>query len=134
KVGRIHMVEKADTEAEIAKLKLGPEPEDLTFDYLQKRFDKTIRPIKAVLLDQGVIAGIGNIYADEILFAAKIHPEQSAKSLCDEEIKAIITESRRIMESAIEVGGKTIRNYTNTFGENVHYKDYLNIYENIGHH
>src|SRR5699024_5761510 len=55
KFGRIHMVEKADTEAEIAKLKLGPEPKDLTVDYLQKRFDKTTRPIKAVLLDQGVL-------------------------------------------------------------------------------
>lgn len=132
KFGRIHMVEKADTEAEIAKLKLGPEPKDLTVDYLQKRFDKTTRPIKAVLLDQGVIAGIGNIYADEILFAAKIHPEQSARSLYDEEIQAIITESRRIMASAIEVGGTTIRTYTNTFGENGRFADYLKVYGKKG--
>lgn len=132
KFGRIHMVDKADTEAAIEKLNLGPEPGDLSFDYLKGRLKRTRRPIKAVLLDQSVVAGIGNIYADEILYAAKVHPEQAGATLYDDEIKAIITASQEIIQAAIASGGTTIRTYTNTFGENGHFANYLKAYGKNG--
>lgn len=132
KFGRIHMVDKADTEAAIAKLNLGPEPDALTFDYFKGRLKRTKRPIKAVLLDQSVVAGIGNIYADEILYAAKVHPEQAGASLYDREIQAVMKASREIIQAAIAVGGTTIRTYTNTFGENGYFANYLKAYGQTG--
>lgn len=132
KFGRIHMVDKADTDAAIAQLKLGPEPADLNFDDFKAKLMRTKRPIKAVLLDQSVVAGIGNIYADEILYKAKVHPQQSGSSLYDNEITAIIESSRDIIQAAIAVGGTTIRTYTNTFGENGHFANYLKAYGQTG--
>ena len=73
-------------------------------------------PIKEVLLDQTVIAGIGNIYADEILFLAKINPLQKANTLTDKQIEDICIFSKEILNKAILSGGTTIRSYTSSLG------------------
>ncbi|RPA57225.1 DNA-formamidopyrimidine glycosylase [Aerococcus agrisoli] len=132
KFGRIHMVDKNQLEQAINALNLGPEPKDLTTVYLKGKLEKRKRPIKGVLLDQSVIAGIGNIYADEVLYAAKVHPEQAANTLTDPEIQAIVDASQAIIGHAVEVGGTTIRSYTNAFGENGHYQQYLQAYGRTG--
>ena len=116
KFGRMEAIEKKDDYSMFRDL--GPEPFDRSFslaycrDYLKRRK----KPIKEVLLDQSFVAGIGNIYADEILFACKIDPRSSAFCLSDEDMKNIIANSRKILKKAIKAGGTTIRSYTSSLG------------------
>ncbi|MFC1864390.1 bifunctional DNA-formamidopyrimidine glycosylase/DNA-(apurinic or apyrimidinic site) lyase [Chloroflexota bacterium] len=93
--------------------KLGPEPLEAGFTpkVLAHRLAKRKAPIKAILCDQGFIAGIGNMYADETLFAAKIHPLRSCESLSREEVERLHSAIRRILRSAINNKGASIANY-----------------------
>lgn len=74
--------------------------------------EKKNKQIKEVLLNQEIICGIGNIYADEILFAAKVHPERTATKLTQEQIKDIVKHGKRIIDDAIINKGTTIRSFT----------------------
>ena len=93
--------------------KLGPEPleADFTPQLLAQRLAKRTSPIKALLCDQGFIAGIGNMYADEALFAAKIHPLRSGESLSREEIERLHEAIRRVLWSAIGNKGASVDTY-----------------------
>ncbi|HEX7363901.1 MAG TPA: DNA-formamidopyrimidine glycosylase [Dehalococcoidia bacterium] len=93
--------------------KLGPEPLDkeFTVETLAERLHKRQAPIKAVILDQGFIAGIGNMYADEALFAAKIHPLRKANSLSPQEIQNLHKGIVDVLESAIDSKGASIDTY-----------------------
>jgi len=95
------------------KSKLGPEPLDESFtpQLLAKRLANRTAPIKAVLLDQKVIAGIGNMYADEALYAARINPCRPGGSLTRAEIKRLHQEVRRILWAAIENMGASVDTY-----------------------
>ncbi|MEG0823865.1 MAG: bifunctional DNA-formamidopyrimidine glycosylase/DNA-(apurinic or apyrimidinic site) lyase [Erysipelotrichaceae bacterium] len=84
--------------------------------YLIKSASKRSTSIKAFLLDQSVMAGVGNIYADEICFACKLHPSTSLKALDDSDYEAILHHTRRILKGAIKAGGTTIRSYTSSLG------------------
>jgi formamidopyrimidine-DNA glycosylase len=99
--------------------KLGPEPlaVDFTVDTLGERLRKRQAPIKAVLLDQGFIAGIGNMYADEALFAAKIHPLRKASSLSQLEIKNLHRAIVDVLRSAIDSKGASINTYIRPGGQ-----------------
>ena len=94
--GRVWLLEKDEADSYSGVEKLGPEPfSDLTADYLADRFGKRRKAVKECLLEQSVIAGIGNIYADEILFAAQISPSRAACSLTGAEwarLAAVIPE------------------------------------------
>ncbi len=93
--------------------KLGPEPltEDFTPQLLAQRLAKRTAPIKALLCDQSFIAGIGNMYADEALFAAKIHPLRPGNSLSKAEVERLYGVIRQILWSAISNKGASVRNY-----------------------
>jgi formamidopyrimidine-DNA glycosylase len=93
--------------------KLGPEPLEMEFtvETLAGRLHKRQAPIKAVLLDQAFIAGIGNMYADEALFAAKIHPLRAANSLSPQEIRNLHQAIVDVLESAIDSKGASIDTY-----------------------
>lgn len=97
---------------------LGLEPFDdrLTVSYLKDIYKKSNHPIKQDLLDQHIIAGIGNIYADEICFYAKLDPRTLSKYLNDSNIHDIIEGTRIILKRAIAAGGTTIRSYTSSLG------------------
>lgn len=99
--------------------KLGPEPlsSDFTPEVLIGLLKKRKAPIKALLLDQNIIAGIGNMYADEILHDAGIHPLRSAESLSRDEIERIYRAIKKILPAAIESGGASVRNYSRPGGE-----------------
>ena len=99
--------------------KLGPEPldPDFTAQVLAKRLSSRKAPIKAVLCDQEVIAGIGNMYADEALFFAGIHPLRAANSLSYEEIKRLYKAIRDVLTKAIGNGGASISDYRRPGGE-----------------
>jgi formamidopyrimidine-DNA glycosylase len=102
----------AADESEVA-CKLGPEPldDDFTNETLAGILRHRKAPVKPVLLDQAIIAGIGNMYADESLFEAKIHPARPADSLSDEEIKRLYRAIRRVLRAAIKNKGASVRNY-----------------------
>jgi formamidopyrimidine-DNA glycosylase len=93
-------------DAFLAELKLGPEPllEEFTRDYLAKVLKRRSVPIKTVLLDQSVISGIGNIYADESLWDAKIHPLQPANTLTPREVNRLHASIRSVLDYALREG------------------------------
>ncbi len=115
KLGTVSLVKD---EREIAT-KLGPEPLDASFTpkVLRERLGKRKAPIKAVLCDQKFVAGIGNMYADEALFFASIHPLRPANSLSEEETKRLHRAIRQVLNKAIGSAGATISDYRRPGGE-----------------
>ncbi|WP_338984784.1 DNA-formamidopyrimidine glycosylase [Spiroplasma endosymbiont of Diplazon laetatorius] len=113
KFGTIHLQSKSSYKEEKPINKVGPEPFDssLNGQYLMDIMSKSNKHIKTVLLDQTKISGIGNIYADEILFDAKIHPEKRASSLELKNYEDILKSSIKILKRSIELGGSTIDSY-----------------------
>jgi len=99
--------------------KLGPEPLDASFtpQLLAHRLTKRTAPIKALLCDQGFIAGIGNMYADEALFAARIHPLRSGKSLSRDEVERLHSTIQQVLLSAIGNKGASVDTYLRPGGE-----------------
>ncbi len=99
--------------------RLGPEPLEVGFspEVLAQRLHNRVAPIKPVLLDQSVVAGIGNMYADESLFEAKIHPLKPAGSLSSDEIKRLYDAIIRVLQAAIGNKGASVQNYFRPGGE-----------------
>ena len=116
KFGRFYLYQKGEEPACLREL--GPEPfsEQLTADYLKKYCRNSHTAIKSQLLDQGMIAGIGNIYANEICFACHLDPCHPAGFISLDKWEEIIQQTRRILGEAIEAGGTTIRSYTSSLG------------------
>jgi len=98
---------------------LGPEPfaREFTAKLLGEILAQRRSPLKPVLLNQKLVAGIGNLYADEILFTAHLNPKRSANSLTEREIKCLHTEIRRVLKSGIACKGASIVNYYRPGGE-----------------
>ena len=122
KFGRLTLMPEADLSAWLERL--GPEPldEHFTPDALALRLAGTRRPIKAALLDQGIVAGLGNIYADEALFEAGIHPLRIAGGLRRDEILALHAAIRNVLQTGIEHGGTTFGRHRDLYdqaGENL---------------
>lgn len=116
-------------------LKVGPEPlePDFTVEQFKTRFLRRSRTnIKAAILDQSVIAGVGNIYADEALWGAKIHPKRLVGSLSDDDYKNLYDAVRAVMTLSIEKGGSTNRNYVNAEGKKGSYMDFANVFRREG--
>ena len=114
KFGTMHLLDKNLDIYNIYPLnKLGKEPYDEGFDYLYLKplFNKSNKPIKTTLLDQSIIAGLGNIYVDEVLFMSNIHPLEKTKNLNDENIKSIVSNSIIVLNKAINLGGTTIKSF-----------------------
>lgn len=113
---------------------LGPEPfeESLTVEQLQRFLNKRQRSIKSCLLDQKMVAGIGNIYADEILFRSHIHPERQANTLTMKEVTTLREAIVSIMTQAVASGGTTIRTYANAYGQEGSYQSQLMVYGKQG--
>lgn len=97
-------------------LKLGPDALLISTSDLATGLMGTRRPIKAALLDQSVLAGVGNIYADEALFAARVAPHRPADSLGREEVRALAAQIRRVLAQAVRAGGSTLRDYVDGQG------------------
>ena len=115
-------------------LNLGPEALEsgLTDKYLFSKISKSLVPIKQILLDQRIIAGIGNIYASEILFNAKISPLEKGKDLSLQECKQLIISTRKILKKAINAGGSTLRDYVSTDGTVGNFQSNFKVYNKAG--
>ncbi len=98
---------------------LGPEPlTDLTIETLNSQLSKKPKGvIKTVLMDQSIVAGIGNIYSDEILWMSDIHPERKAATLTKNEIKKMFLSMQEVLNTGIELGGDSMSDYRNIHGE-----------------
>lgn len=118
KFGKMHLIEKnkAYNQKPLNELGLEPWDEKLSIEYLKEKYKNKKLPIKTVILDQSIIVGIGNIYADEILFLSKINPLKKSFELNDEELSNIIKYTKEILDNAILNGGTTIRSYESSEG------------------
>lgn len=115
--------------------KVGPEPleAEFTAEEFESRFKRRANTsIKAALLDQTVVAGVGNIYADESLWGAKVHPKRLVKTVASDEFAAIYRELRDVMTLAIEKGGSTDRNYVSAEGKRGSYLDFARAFRREG--
>lgn len=130
KFGTFEILLKVDEKAFFEKKKLGPEPtlEQFDLDVFKNKLLQSSKMIKSHLLDQTLVAGLGNIYVDEVLWASYIHPEQLSRTLTNEQIKQIHHHTIRILKMAVDKRGATIRTYHNALGENGTMQNYLNIY------
>ncbi len=110
--------------------KLGVEPleSDFTINYLQKKIYNKSKCVKNFLMDQSIIAGIGNIYASEILHRANIHPLRTVDKLKKEHLKSIIDSTKFILKKSINVGGTSIRNHLQPDGKLGYFAQKLQVY------
>ncbi|MBT9544762.1 MAG: bifunctional DNA-formamidopyrimidine glycosylase/DNA-(apurinic or apyrimidinic site) lyase [Candidatus Sericytochromatia bacterium] len=129
KFGRVELLSPAELAAHPGLLKLGVEPlgPDYTWSYFQKRL-KGQRAIKAFLLDQTQIAGLGNIYVDEALFAAGILPTRATASLKKSEAQKLHVAIPAILSQAIASGGTTLKDYLHPDGQGGEHKEDLQVY------
>jgi formamidopyrimidine-DNA glycosylase len=111
---------------------LGPEPSDLTLDNFKLMLSKKKTKIKPLLMDQTFISGIGNLYAAEILFRSKIHPERRANSLSDKEKGLLFKSINDILKEAIHSGGSSVDNYVRLSGDKGGYVKYHKVYDREG--
>jgi len=134
KFGRMKLVEKEHLYDFEGIKKQGKEPMDksLTKEYLYEKLQKRNIPLKTLLLDQTIISGLGNIYADEVLFDAKINPLKKGKDITLKECEKICASSKKVIEAAMKEGGTTIRSYTSSLGVTGRFQQYLMVHKREG--
>lgn len=128
KFGRIVLARPEDADA--LSLRLGPEPldESLSAQALHTRLQPHRASIKSILLDQRIIAGLGNIYVDEALFLARVHPLRPAQSLSAAETESLLQTIRQVLQQAIDNQGTTFSTFENPYGERGDNAGALNVY------
>lgn len=131
KFGKMHLIEKEKVFDHKPLNELGLEPwdNDLTEQYLKEKYQGKKLPIKTALLDQSIITGIGNIYADEILFLSHISPLKPCSTLTKKERENIILNTRKVLEHAIQLGGTTIRTFESSEGVHGLFQNELYVHE-----
>lgn len=131
--GYIDLFKKKELREHFLLSKIGVEPlgRELTTEYLQNNFKKRVINIKNALIDQKIIAGIGNIYASEILYKAKINPLRKVNSLSQNDLNSIITFTKTILKKSIDVGGTTIRDHMQPDGSLGYFKQKLQVYGKV---
>lgn len=134
KFGKMYLYTKDEVFKNKPLNELGLEPWDieLTVEYLKNKYVNKKLPIKTVILDQSIITGIGNIYADEILFLSNINPLMKASELMDDKLEKIITNTKKVLEEAIEQGGTTIRSYESSEGVHGRFQQNLLVHNQAG--
>ncbi len=131
KFGRMNLIKKEDLENTECIKKQGIEPisPNLSKEYLYEHIHTKKLPIKTILLDQTIISGLGNIYADEVLFAAKINPLKKGCDITMDDCFRIKEESRKIILEAIKYGGTTIKSYTSSLGVTGRFQQFLRVHK-----
>jgi formamidopyrimidine-DNA glycosylase len=112
--------------------RLGPEPLEISPERFVERFQGRRGRIKGLLLNQEILAGVGNIYADESLFRARIHPAAKASTLCRRELLELHKRLREVLESALELGGSSFRDYVNALGQRGGFQERFAVYSRKG--
>ena len=115
--------------------KVGPEPLEDSFTaevFVSRMRRRNNTTVKAALLDQTVLAGVGNIYADESLWGAFLHPATRVKGISDQQLSSLLDEIKYVMNLSIEKGGSTDRNYVNAEGKKGSYIDFARVFRKEG--
>ncbi len=113
---------------ELSKIAIDPLDKSFDWKFLKQELSKSNKHIKTALLDQSKVSGIGNIYADEILFASKINPLKPANKITDEEFKLIAKHATRILNLAVENKGTTIFTYLYKNNEQGQFQKFLKVH------
>mgnify|MGYP001559603434 CR=1 FL=1 len=135
KFGKIILVETKKLSHSPHLVHLGPEPLEKKFNYKEFVARLLLRPrgkIKTVLMDQAVIAGIGNIYSDEMLWRAGIHPETKTYDISYVKLKLLYGAMKSLLKKGIVLGGDSMSDYRNIFGERGHFQEKHNAYQKKG--
>ncbi|TCD46077.1 DNA-formamidopyrimidine glycosylase [Streptococcus sp. X16XC17] len=134
KFGTMEILDKNAVENYFLSKKLGSEPTEHEFTLcpLQEKLTKSKKPIKSHLLDQTLVAGLGNIYVDEALWRARIHPARPSFSLTETESQDLRLAIIDVLRLGVEKGGSTIRTYRNALGLDGTMQDYLEVYGKAG--
>jgi len=113
--------------------KFGPEPlADLTFSYFQKVLASTSRPVKVLLMDQSKISGIGNIYANDALFLARLNPAKPANQITFQKAKKLYDSIRQVLKAGIRYRGASDQHYLDALGQKGNYQDHFLVYKRAG--
>ncbi len=132
KFGRIHYVKDLDKHKGLNRLGLEIFDDKCNVQYLSSFTKRRTIAIKSLLLDQSVISGIGNIYANEILFDSKISPKLKSNQLDDLQLERILKSTKEILDLAIKQGGTSIRSYTSQLGVTGRFQQYLKVHGKEG--
>lgn len=134
KFGRIQAIPTPQCLSGSSLCKLGPEPLEVEFTpkVLKERFGKKKLSIKAALLDQHVLAGMGNIYVDESLFQSRISPERGVDTLSEEEILRLHQAIQNVLQAGIDAQGTSFRDYRDANGEKGFFEQELQVYGRAG--
>ena len=134
KFGTMELLAPELLEVYFISKQLGPEPTEEDFDLgrFKLALKRSKKPIKSHLLDQTLVVGLGNIYVDEVLWRAKVHPARISQSLTAQEARKIHDETINVLDQAVEKGGSTIRTYTNAFGEDGTMQEFHQVYDKTG--
>ena len=113
---------------------LGPEPleKKYNFNYLKKYLIGRKRNIKDILMDQNCIAGLGNIYVNEILFLSRVNPRRSVKKIRDFELKKIVVITKKILKKSIKLGGSSIKDFSSDNGKKGSFQQFFKVYGREG--
>ena len=130
KFAKIELWSQTELKKELSSL--GPDPLEIDFNEFKKRLIKKRGKIKQVLIDQEIISGVGNIYSDEVLFEAKVHPLKEIKQLSNKENKRVYQALRKILRKAIELQGESISDYRTPSGERGGFDKLRKVYRREG--
>ncbi len=130
--GYLHLANEVQTATALSKFGIEPLTLDFTWEAFENLFERRKTSLKALLLNQQVIAGIGNIYADEICYRAKILPDRLVNMLTRPEKKRLFTACNTILEQAVAKRGTTFSNFVDASGKKGGYIDYLKVYGREG--
>ncbi len=131
KFGKITMVDSQNVHETIHLKNLGFEPLEINFDlnkFKKQLLSKPNKNIKTVLMDQSVIAGIGNIYSDEMLWLANINPESKSNKIPSSQMKLLFKSMKKILNKGIDFGGDSMSDYRNIDGARGNFQNYHNVY------
>ena len=134
KFGRMRLVTTGEEMNYGGLRTIGPEPteQDFKLDYFEQILHKSRGKIKPFLLNQSHVAGLGNIYCDEVLWMSKINPEQAANTLTHDQAKTLRENIIKEIATATEHKGTTVHTYKNAFGDAGGFQDYLKAYDHGG--
>ncbi len=120
------------TNSPITKMGYEPFHPLCTSNYLKEKLQHKSIAIKTALLDQTIIAGLGNIYVDEVLFLSKIHPQTPASNLRKKDYAQLVDNAKFVLNKAVELGGTTIRSYTSSLGVTGRFQNELFVHTKQG--
>ena len=134
KFGFIKLLSNKEYKDNFHLIHLGPEPLKNTFNftYFKNYIKGRSRVIKDILMDQKFVSGLGNIYANEILFLSKVKPSRKVKNLKEFELKKIINFTKEVLKNAIELGGSSIKDFSSSNGKKGSFQQHFNVYGKKG--